>query len=537
MPLSQDTLSKFKDFRRTKTGSILERGGQALGGGAETMRTGESAAATFGRRDPALKRERLRQQFMEKQGAKLGILQDLQAEEQFYFSREQEERMRVFEQISQNQRTLQQVEAQDRQRSASSATAAAQLGYRAISDEFDYKAREHQANTTGLTPATEAAVYRASSAAGFDKEGLKRLKDAEAAQALVNQVARRMDPKDFQETMLDTGMAIMDPVTGAVKANAESGQIQARVRTHYKEREDPEWHNVKADAQAEARQEVANSQLVSGASAEQVILANMDVLSQGDYTASQKYIAMNDLAADFNMPREMLIELAGVDPNTGESMYETIESQHKLDVETGDDELTQLNEDRKDIAKKTFGGDSEIVRGLEDISMAMEQARGMAQETSRAGPQGGEQDLSQGEGLYGLEGVSPAQTAAERMRQTFDLIEQYPDHPPLQTVRDQIMSSQEFSQFKDKMGYTDDTFAFREMNRMARQQQKDVRKSDKAQRALNMKQGMTGRAMRAARTDAPTTPLDKSPVAPKPKKHTPASAELVQGTASRVAEE
>ena len=124
----------------------------------------------------------------------------------------------------------------------------------------------------------------------------------------------------------------------------------------------------------------------------------------------------------------------------------------------------------------------------------------------------------------GIPDIEWAPTAAERFRQTLDMIDAYPDKPAAQYAKQSLMSSPEFAQFKEHYGYKDDAFAFREMNKLAKQQDRENKRSDRLRKKMNVRHQL------GQYRDRQGTQL-----MPKEKKVT--AADLVTGaTGSRIAE-
>ena len=529
MPVNQSTMDKFKDFRRAKRQEAADRVGQVVGGTAETLRTGRSAAATFADRDPQLKRDRMKAAFMAKQEAKLGILGDMQKEEQFYYSREQEERHAVLKDIHARLMAEVRVAENDASRAATSAAQAA-AGKRLAKTQQAERSLAEEMNLYGMDSGTEALVDSIAGSYGLapTKEEARAAKSGALAQGYMMQylkTAGEPGSTKYNEALLsldDAGL-VDDDNNGNYVATGTPGQLKAHLATRFGEEDSQQRRMAEEDAKAYADGALRQQQQVP-VDAKTVLQEGMAVLNESEIkTDSDKIEAMHELAGRLHLQPEHIRELV-----PGYAEIEAGAASERQTAETlVDAQLQAAYED----AGKTYGGDADVPE-MGNIYEAYKQAKGIAKENS---PLGATADDDEDWGTtIGIPGIQRAGTAQDRMRQTFDLIEQYPEAPAMQTIKQQIMASQDFADFKNQTGYGDDDFAFREMNRMARAQQKSQVRSDKAQRQLRFKQGLSSRkAQTATTTPQPNQAVPQA----KPKKHTPASADLVQGTANRVAEE
>lgn len=105
--------------------------------------------------------------------------------------------------------------------------------------------------------------------------------------------------------------------------------------------------------------------------------------------------------------------------------------------------------------------------------------------------------------------------ANQRMEDILDLIEQYPEHPPLQEARNQLMQSADFKKFQDTRGYVDSDVAFREMRRELRAKKQEQKQTSERRVSENVKsgqapspQGVRARIRKLARP--PSTPVQGS---------------------------
>lgn len=87
-------------------------------------------------------------------------------------------------------------------------------------------------------------------------------------------------------------------------------------------------------------------------------------------------------------------------------------------------------------------------------------------------------------------GVDMTGTPTQRSLQLLDQIEKFSSDPKYVQMRNQIMESPEFKEFKKTRGYQDDEFAFKEMNRETRYQTDQRRIQDRKIRAQNLRAGL-----------------------------------------------
>lgn len=525
MALDSNTMAKFQDFRRAKLGAATGRIGQAMGGTAETLRTGRSAAATFADRDPDLYRQRMKKEFMAKQEAKAGIHRDLQGDEQFYFSREQEERLAVMSDIQERLRMEIQMAQRDKDRAATSAAQSA-AGRRQVKlSEIQRDMGDYTNNIERMLPATAAAAEALVSSYGVDSS--KGAQDGALAQAYVDQIASDEGNMEILAKMKGEDLIDVLP-NGRVVATGTAQQMRARLGAAFGEDGDAR-RIAEADAKAQAAQAGQAALAQAGVNPQQVLEEAMNTVANSEFTDAQKYHYMLKVAGKLHIPTGMLEQMV---PG-----FKAIEGGYASERQVGQELIDLGFQQAEEIAGQTYAGDADRPSGLADLQSAWDQATKIAADSSaerrgeapQEGMEGVDPDAEYSE-MMGVPGLKRGATAKDRMIQTLDLIEQYPDKPVMQTLRDQIMASPEFGQFKEKMGYGDDMFAFREMNRMSRKQKKSTLKNDRQRRAGRMQQEMTARKP----PTLPGTPGNQTPI-PKPK--APESVELVEGSDSRVAGE
>ena len=91
-----------------------------------------------------------------------------------------------------------------------------------------------------------------------------------------------------------------------------------------------------------------------------------------------------------------------------------------------------------------------------------------------------------------IDDVSPhPKSSTKVLDRCFELIEQFPELPPLQEAKKQLLESTQFTQYKQKLGYEDDKVALRQMVKDARAMDKEKRKTPRRAIKENQDLGLT----------------------------------------------
>ena len=125
----------------------------------------------------------------------------------------------------------------------------------------------------------------------------------------------------------------------------------------------------------------------------------------------------------------------------------------------------------------------------EAITAAQVQAgrEGVAEAPAAEPPGGAEPE----ESWLGMPGMKKPSDPREASLQAIELIEQFPELPPLQEAKKQLMESTQFTQYKTKLGYEDDKVALRQMVKDARAMDKEKRKTTRRAIKENQELGLT----------------------------------------------
>jgi hypothetical protein len=95
------------------------------------------------------------------------------------------------------------------------------------------------------------------------------------------------------------------------------------------------------------------------------------------------------------------------------------------------------------------------------------------------------------ESWLGMPGMKKPSDPREASLQAIELIEQFPELPPLQEAKKQLLESTQFTQYKTKLGYEDDKVALRQMVKDARAMDKEKRKTTRRAIKENQELGLT----------------------------------------------
>jgi hypothetical protein len=530
---SEDTLRRFRDFRRAKTSAALSRVGQVVGGGAETLRTGRSAAQTFAERDPELERLRTRQRFLETQKARMGIIGDLEARERFELTQEQD---RAKTQLQASLREAEMILNQE----ARNADRIQQASYQRESLRLQKLRQQGQelddlrTDFEEIKPATQKVFDDLFGRGQTRRQSVAQIKATQGEQLLTE--ASRALSQQIEATGLEEEVArVQDQIRQGVNLDSALDTVADEdIKKALKRQIDSVARNLQIQSTASPTSQLSSedleSKLNSIADADQLsipqrALAIQTALEQSGLDEASRNDAL------LNAPRalDMISEAKEDFDNLGKA-DEAYMKEVKRDVRVGggsvraNDALGNVAKAAQNLSEVGRAPRYEVGQAIRETIPEAREGVGVTRDMDE--PQA---DLSRGD-MFGT-GVSPAPTASERMLQTLDLIERYPDQPALQYTRDTIMNSPEFAEFRKHYGYDQpgqEKLAFREMNRMARQQQAQARKDFRARRNLNIQQGLGGYQRK---------PEQMLPKTPERKQQQSTSAEIVQGTDSRIAEE
>jgi hypothetical protein len=528
--LSPETLAKFRAFRRSRTANALGRAGQIVGGTAETMRTGRSAAETFAARDPDLLRQRGRAEMLQQADAQMKVAKEQAAQERYYFEQEQQERISLLSDYAQRVKMEYDRARSDADRAQRGSQAKAQLLVRVAELEKLQRDIDNRMATDTLTPGAETVTDSVLRRFGMEpRKGTKSLPKTEeqrirkeALAQQMNEILNGLDPnsEEFTERW--------DQATGSVNGVPGPGSEDAPFVDRLREM-DKSSRPLVSQARTERAMDFeagAESQprFASESEKDSAFQAAMQQITNSGMNKHDEVLAIEKVMLTFGKTVDQARELLGtVTDEEGNTTYrwDTMVEDRLRDQKDLDDAIEKQEQTLVTAAGKTFGGDARI-QGIIDVGEAYRRSTALAEENAY---DPNRIETGKDEDGDGIPDIEWAPTAAERFRQTLDMIDAYPDKPVAQYAKQSLMSSPEFAQFKEHYGYKDDAFAFREMNKLAKQQDRENKRSDRLRKKMNVRHQL------GQYRDRQGTQL-----MPKEKKVTEA-ADLVTGaTGSRIAE-
>jgi hypothetical protein len=520
--LSPETLAKFRAFRRARTANALGRAGQIVGGTAETMRTGRSAAETFAARDPDLLRQRGRAEMLQQADAQMKVAKEQSAQERYYFEQEQQERISLLSDYAQRVQMEYDRARADADRAQRGSQAKAHLLVRVAELEKLQRDIDNRMATDTLTPGAETVTDSVLRRFGMEpRKGTKSLPKTEeqrirkeALAQQMNEILDGLDPegKEFQRRwnqatrsvngvpdpdapFVPDGMGLavnpkyltMEELLASEPAgDAETETFGDRLREM-----DKSSRPLVSQARAERAMDFeagaeSQPQFASESEKDSAFQAAMQQITNSGMNKHDEVLAIEKVMLAFGKTVDQARELLGtVTDEEGNTTYrwDAMVEDRRLDQKDLDDAIEKQEQTLVTAAGKTFGGDARI-QGIIDVGEAYRRATALAEENAY---DPNRIETGKDEDDDGIPDIEWAPTAAERFRQTLDMIDAYPDKPVAQYAKQSLMSSPEFAQFKEHYGYKDDAFAFREMNKLAKQQDRENKRSDRLRKKMNVR--------------------------------------------------
>lgn len=520
--LSPEMMAQLKTFRQAKRTRDRQRAGQVVGGLGGTV-LGDPMA--FERLAPERLWEAERARFMAQKEQEAKVAAQLGQQEQYYFGKEQEERRTVLSDIAQEMERLSQIAQTDARLAQNANEARARLQGLAKLE------RAQQTNADllqsyGLTPAAQELEKQLTQEYKLPKPpAIGPLNDAYVGGAIIQQVQQRAREGDVQAQKalqkLGAEGRIGSSPTGDIVA---APGVRAVDLARSLDIDEEELAKARMDggqkAQAEQQRRIEATAQDPSTDIDAALLA----VEQSRLSESDKHNLMLNISPDEDRIRQAL----GVD-SKGADRWGLVKTAHQTYQDTKERTLDTEMGDYIRTAGQTFGGRVERYLGdLPSLSERYNQATEMAKRTSVL--RGKDEDGD------GVPDIDWAPDAPGRFIQILDQIEQYPDKSPVKWAKQQIMESPEFSQFMKQYGYEEDPdYAFKEMNRLARQQQRSTRAKLQRRTKEFIRRGEGAYAGMPRPGFTPTGDVVQETAEAKKKK--PTSAELVTGaTGSRIAE-
>lgn len=487
--------------RRRETAA---RTAQAVGGTAETMRTGVSAAETFARREPQY--DTMSQK--EKLAAQQPLVESLRKEETFYYGKALERELSYMAEQEKNYRAALQAAAQKYATMTSAAKARAQLQTRRLEHDIGLLRADKEKMLTA-SPQSQAEFN--SLAAGVDAELAQEKAQIVQALKAANPDASAAEIEAAADQVVDaTVPAKMVELVDGVTQGKEPGQARAIMQL-MGSRYGVSMDDMKAAPGGE-RLEALDAEVA------RLVEANVEEADTKRAEWAQR------AGQTFGGSREMDRLMAHGEQGAVRRQATPVRGEAAPAVGT------RVPRAEAPAAAEAFEAGAEEVRAgpVGGPPVAPGAPAGVAYPRTPADPslepyrppEAGEPveafDVEQQQqeayqlpedSIYGLP-IKPAGTAAERTLQMLDLIEQYPEHPPLQQTKEALMSDPKFQQYKKDRGYEDDSFAFREMRREYGAQRRRTVKSDREARRRNVDEGVVpARGRKERKVRPPSTPV------------------------------
>lgn len=430
---SQELEQMFDKFRKVKRKTAQTRISQAVGAGAETMRTGRSMAATLADRAPSFDTMSAKEKMLAKQQ----VVESIAKQEQWAFDKALEERLNILRENNGMTRAALAHIASLRASDVSAAGHAANLKVREL--EFrQVRLLERAKLISTPTKSTGDAWGRAMSTLPTEANRVDAMyKDFLAADPMATAGDKRQYLQDAKD---DVAKGLADNTMLPVSPQDLAAAFEAEVNN----------------------------------------------LEPGQ---SSQFLKM--AAQELGMTEDEV--MSGLDRNT----VAALERQHDEVVRELDANNTEYLGNNVKLAEAPSWayGKRPDPRVLQQAQQAAQQGlvMGTPQPVMEPGAPGEslETDPQMWTGMYGVQGIKPAGTAYDRTLQTLDLIDQYPEHPPLQEAKSAILQNQEFKNYMSSRGYQDEQFAFKEMNREMRIAKKQKKQADRVTRKINVEQGVT----------------------------------------------
>ena len=513
--LSPEMMAQLKDFRRKKRARDRQRVAQVIGGAAGTWQ-GDPMA--FERLAPERLWEAERARFMAQKEQEAKVAAQIGEEERYYFGKEQEERRTVLSDIAQEMERLSQIAQTDARLAQNANEARARLQGLAKLE----RARQVQAKllqSYGLTPAAQELGDQILKEYNIPKPpAIGPLNDAYVGREIIEK-ALEYGGKDSVKELMERDVIV--PGADGISEPAPGVRAIDLAKRLGIDGEDLANAQIAGRQQALAEQQRRIEATAQAPSAD--IDAALRAVDQSGVDEHDRHNLMLLISPDEDRIRQAL----GTDPEKGDR-WELAKSEHKGSQVEDEEEFKYHMGDYIRTSGQTSGGRVERYLGdLPSLSERYNQATEMAKRTSVL--RGKDEDGD------GVPDIDWAPDAPGRFIQILDQIEQYPDKSPVKWAKQQIMESPEFSQFMKQYGYEEDPdYAFKEMNRLARQQQRSTRAKLQRRTKEFIRRGEGAYAGMPRPGFTPTGDVVQETAEAKKK---PTSAGLVTGaTGSRIAE-
>ena len=425
-----DMFSRISKQRQLNREHVRKRIAQATGGTAATLR-GESAPEAFARRAPDYSSQVMTP--AQKRDARLKLLAHEEQTEQFYYDKAQRRYLKELAEEMQNRRAILKAEEAKMRESGQAARARStnkrlELGNRINEDVARGKAL--------VTPSTRL---------------VRNLQEVGSVGNIPSAEKRAESATNRYDRMSEERRAAYRAQYGIESDEQARASITAKAQEDYKEESEAVRANV---AQA------ARSLMLAGA-------------RSGDGTAQNDLVnGIPILAKKANMSTEEFLGLVDTELPRSSSVYDKLRAKQMVDQDEILRGIEQKQIARAEASARTYGSTGGVGVAQSNLT-APAQAR-MAQAQSRPAPtpqapggvpqapggvpqapggaEVGVQEEVQQPGFMGVPGENMPVSAQERTLKMFDIVENFPEHPPAQQAKLQIMASPEFKKYAAKFG-------------------------------------------------------------------------------------
>lgn len=452
---SSDMMSKFRDYRKHKNKEGRARAAQIVGGAAETMRTGESAASTFAKREPYWKKGLMSRQ--EKVTAKRPLLKDIERVRQFDYTQEMRKETEILRAKLRREEAISRDELAAKRLNLSASQHRARNQMTVLGDDIGRNLKEQEELST-LSPMGQERIKETRSANQY----LKDYSEASANTRIQNIKDLRLDVKNGV-TGADVALKKEEDnnKTDTGKAYPSKGDLidYFKGETHIQDQ-------AKKAAALEAKKvakEFAEDYSVSDADVGIKLLANRAGVTTDDLVAGEQYyrseekrtVRYDDLQEE---NQKVLTDL--------DKEYEALDTKRHSAaraVGPGAPQAALRPLDESDFAGIASAGEQAIAEPLEDLG-------GEAGEEGEA-----EEEDMDPNGFMGIKGKKRPLGAANRFEEALKTIENMPEYRPSVMLKQKIMESTEFKAYMAKFHFTDPDLAFNEFKRDWRKKRKENR--------------------------------------------------------------
>tara|TARA_R100001594_G_scaffold148306_2_gene203148 strand:- start:4157 stop:5638 length:1482 start_codon:yes stop_codon:yes gene_type:complete len=475
-----DMFSRISKQRQLNREHVRKRIAQATGGTAATLR-GESAPEAFARRAPDYSSQVMTP--AQKRDARLKLLAHEEQTEQFYYDKAQRRYLKELAEEMQNRRAI--LKAEEAKMRESGAAARARATNKRL--ELGNRINEDVARGKELVTPSRRLV-RNLQEVGSVEDIPSTEKRERAYMADYNKKTKAQ-----KEEFLSRQNLTEEQLKAAIKNRAQED---------YKEAYEVERQNVT---------QAARSLILAGA-------------QPGDGTAQNDLVnGIPVLAKKANMSTEEFLELVDTELPRSSSVYNKLRTKQQVEQDEILRGIEQKQIERARASARTYGSSGGVGEAQKNLTAPAQARMAQAQPIPAPTPQapggapqapggtevGVEEEVQQ-PGFMGIAGEVMPVSAQERTLKMFDIVENFPEHPPAQQAKMQIMASPEFKKYAAKFGpNAPENMVWKEAVRDTRLKAKVGKMEFKKKRAEKRLAEMSRPLRKEKKPPAPVTGSDK----------------------------